>query len=145
MQPAPASSPGASAGSPSPGSSTGQESYPSGCRDLDIVASQKSFLFRSRIYDFHHVKHWCWHGGVVYDERHAWSFDGSATACFNTIYPDNHWTFTWWHNIAGSGDFSEERAHVTNCVFHIGDWKEYYPDVKIWAYADGTYKIATAN
>jgi hypothetical protein len=82
---------------------------------------------------------------VIYDERHAWSFDGGSTACFDEVYPDNHWTFTWWRGIAGSGDFSEERAHVTNCVFHIGDWKEFYPDVKIWAYADGTYKVQVAN
>jgi len=125
--------------------SSGLQTYPIGCRDLDVNASQKSFLFHSKIYKFHQIKHWCWRKGVIYDERHAWSFDGGSTACFDEVYPDNHWTFTWWHGIAGSGDFSEERAHVTNCVFHIGDWKEFYPDVKIWAYADGTYKIATAN
>lgn len=140
LQPVPAAATGGSSGS-----SSGLVTNPSGCRDLDAVASQKSFLFHSKIYKFHQLKHWCWRRGVIYDERHAWSFDGGSTACFDTIYPDNHWTFVWWRGLAGSGDFSEERAHVTNCVFHIGDWKEYYPDVKIWAYADGTYKIATAN
>ncbi|HEX5448935.1 MAG TPA: hypothetical protein VFW85_02615 [Gaiellaceae bacterium] len=128
-----------------PGGSSQLQTFPAGCRDLNVNASQRSFLFHSKIYKFHQIKHWCWRKGVIYDERHAWSFDGGSTACFDEIYPDNHWTFTWWHGIAGSGDFSEERAHVTNCVFHIGDWKEFYPDVKIWAYADGTYKIATAN
>ena len=130
---------------PPPGASSGLQTYPIGCRDLDVNASQKSFLFHSKIYKFPQIKHWCWRKGVIYDERHAWSFDGGSTACFDEIYPDNHWTFTWWHGIPGSGDFSEERAHVTNCVFHIGDWKEFYPDVKIWAYADGTYKVETAN
>jgi hypothetical protein len=130
---------------PPPGGGTGSQSTaPSGCRDVDIVTSEVSFLFHSNIYRFHQLKHWCWRRGTVYDERHAWSFAGGATACFDTAYPDNHWTFTWNGNQTG-GDFSEERAHVTNCVFHIGDWKEYYPDVKIWAYADGTYKVETSN
>ncbi|HEY3962896.1 MAG TPA: hypothetical protein VGL84_10255 [Gaiellaceae bacterium] len=128
-----------------PGGSTGsQPTLPSGCRDIDIVTSERSFLFQSNIYRFHQLKHWCWRRGAVVDERHAWSFDGGSTACFDTVYPDNHWTFSW-HGVQTGGDFSEERAHVTNCVFHIGDWKEYYPDVKIWAYADGTYKVETAN
>jgi hypothetical protein len=126
------------------GGSVTTKSYPSGCRDVDIVASQSSFLFHSRIYKFHQLKHWCWRRGVVYDERHSWSFDGSSTACFDTIYPDNHWTVSR-NGVANAGDFSEERAHVTNCVFHLGDWREYYPDVKIWAYADGTYKAETSN
>jgi hypothetical protein len=126
-----------------PSGSTGS-SAPSGCRDINIITSQKSFLFHSNIYRFHQVKHWCWRRGVVYDERHAWTFEGGSTACFDTVYPDNHWTFSW-NGVPAGGDFSEERAHVTNCVFHIGDWKEYYPDVKIWAYADGTYKVETSN
>jgi hypothetical protein len=126
------------------GGGSGSSQPPLGCRDVDIVAAQKSVLFHSKIYNFHELKHWCWRRGVVYDERHAWSFDGGSTACFGAVYPDNHWTFTW-NGRAGGGDFSEERAHVTNCVFHIGDWKEFYPDVKIWAYADGTYKVETSN
>ena len=119
--------------------------WPSGCRTIDFYAEQKSFLFHVTIYRFHQIKHWCWRGGVVYHHRHAWTFDGSATACFDAVYPDNSWFFTWWHNKANSGHYSEERAHVTNCVFHIGDWKEFYPDVKISAYADGTYKVSTQN
>jgi hypothetical protein len=126
------------------GGGGGSSQAPAGCRDVDISTSQKSALFHTKIYKFHQLKHWCWRRGVVYDERHAWSFDGGSTACFDTTYPDNHWTFSWNGKPAG-GDFSEERAHVTNCVFHIGDWKEYYPDVKIWAYADGTYKVEKSN
>jgi hypothetical protein len=131
-----------SGGSSGSGSGT---AYPSGCRDVDLAATEKSFLFGTKIYRFHQVKHWCWKGGVITNERHAWSFDGSSTACFDQAYPDNSWYFTWWHGKATSGHFSEERAHVTNCVFHVGDWKEFYPDVKIWAYADGTYKVDTTN
>jgi hypothetical protein len=119
--------------------------YPAGCRDVDVYASQSSWIFHTTIYRFHQFKHWCWRAGGVYGERHAWQFDGSATACLNTVYPPNAWYFTWWRGISSSGHISEERAHVTNCIFHIGDWKEFYPDVKIWAYADGSYKVATAN
>lgn len=128
---------------PAPSGDQGS-SRPSGCLDIEIDATQKSVLFHSEIYKFEQVKHWCWSGGVIYDERHAWTFDGSSTACFDTVYPDNHWTFSW-NGAPNGGDYSEERAHVTNCVFHIGDWKEFYPDVKIWAYADGTYKVETSN
>jgi hypothetical protein len=137
--------------SPPPSSGSGGEgggatvTVPSGCRTIDFYAEQKSFLFHTRIYRFHQIKHWCWRNGVVYDERHAWTFDGSATACFDTVYPDNSWFFAWRSNKPESGHYSEERAHVTNCVFHVGDWKEFYPDVKIWAYADGTYKVSTQN
>jgi hypothetical protein len=134
----------ASPGSGSEGGS-GTVTLPTGCRTIDFFAEQKSFLFHVRIYRFHQIKHWCWRNGVVYDERHAWTFEGSATACFDSVYPDNSWFFTWWKNKANSGHFSEERAHVTNCVFHFGDWKEFYPDVKIWAYADGTYTVSTQN
>jgi hypothetical protein len=129
---------------PGGGGTSSPPVLPSGCRDIDIVTSEKSFLFHTNIYRFHQLKHWCWKSGTVYDERHAWSFEGGSTACFDTVYPDNHWTFRWKGSQTG-GDFSEERAHVTNCVFHIGDWKEYYPDVKIWVYADGTYNVETSN
>jgi hypothetical protein len=142
--PAPAPPAPAAPGSGSEGGS-GTVTLPSGCRTIDFFAEQKSFLFHVRIYRFHQIKHWCWRNGVVYDERHAWTFEGSATACFDTVYPDNSWFFTWWKNKASSGHYSEERAHVTNCVFHFGDWKEFYPDVKIWAYADGTYTVSTQN
>ena len=108
-------------------------------------SQQKSFLFHVRVYRFHQVKHWCWRGGVIYDERHAWTFEGSSTACLQTVYPDNSWFFTWAPGKPQSGHYSEERAHATNCVFHIGDWKEFYPDVKIWAHADGTYVVTTQD
>lgn len=118
--------------------------YPSGCRQVDISAQVTSFLFRTVIYRFHQIKHWCWHRGFVYDERHAWSFQGSSTACFNTAYNPNAWFFDWHGNPQG-GHYSEERAWVTNCVFKIGSWNQLYPDVKIWAHADGTYDVSTAN
>lgn len=118
--------------------------YPSGCRQVDVYSQATSFLFKSVIYRFHHIKHWCWHLGLVYDERHSWSFQGSSTACFNTAYPPNAWFFAWQGNARG-GHFSEERAWVTNCVFKIGAWNQLYPDVKIWAHADGSYDISTAN
>lgn len=127
------------------GSGGGGVAYPSGCRDLDISTAQSSVIFHTTIYRFHQLKHWCWRGGVVYGERHAWSFEGSATACLNTVYPPNAWSFVYWHNLGTSGSFSEERAHVTNCIFHIGDWKEFYPDVKIWAFANGDYRVETHN
>ena len=59
--------------------------------------------------------------------------------CLNTVYPPNAWFYTYWGGIGTSGHYLEERAHVTNCVFHVGDWKEFYPDVKIWIRADGSY------
>ena len=79
------------------------------------------------------------------EERHGWSYDGSSTSCLNTVYPPNAWFYSYWGGIGSSGHFLEERAHVTNCVFHVGDWKEFYPDVKIWIRADGSYTAATAN
>ena len=127
------------------GGGGGSPAWPSGCRDLDISTNQTSFLFGTQIYRFHALEHWCWAGGIVYDERHGWSFDGSASACLGTVYPPNSWFYTYWNGIGTSGHYTEERAHVTNCVFHIGDWKEFYPDVKVWAHADGSYSTATAN
>ena len=61
------------------------------------------------------------------------------------MYPPNDWFYSYWGGIGSSGHFLEERAHVTNCVFHVGDWKEFYPDVKIWIRADGSYTAATSN
>jgi hypothetical protein len=119
--------------------------WPSGCRDVDVYAIQKSFLFGTTIYKFHQFKHWCWRGGAIYDERHAWSFDGGSTACLNTVYDPNAWYYSWSNGGAKSGHYSEERAHVTNCIFHFGDWKEFYPDVKIWSYANGGYNVSVNN
>lgn len=119
--------------------------WPSGCRDLDISTSQSSFLFGTTIYRFHALEHWCWGGGGVSEERHGWSYDGSSTSCLGTVYSPNSWFYTYWAGIGTSGHYLEERAHVTNCVFHVGDWKEFYPDVKIWIRADGSYTAATAN
>ena len=82
---------------------------------------------------------------AIYEERHGWSYDGSSTSCLNTVYPPNAWFYTYWGGIGTSGHYLEERAHVTNCVFHVGDWKEFYPDVKIWIRADGSYTAATSN
>jgi hypothetical protein len=118
--------------------------YSHGCRQVDVAAIAKSFLFHSVIYRFHQIKHWCWHNGIVYDERHAWTFEGSSTACFNTAYPDNSWFFSW-HGKAQGGHFSEVRAWVTNCVFKVGAWNQLYPDVKIWAHADGSWDKAVQN
>ena len=118
--------------------------YPSGCRQVDVAAVARSFLFKSVIYRFHQIKHWCWHRGLVYDERHAWTFQGSSTACFNTAFPPNAWFFSWRGNAQG-GHFSEEHAWVTNCVFKIGAWNQLYPDVKIRAHADGSYDSSTSN
>ena len=140
--PAPAPPPPAGSGS---GTTAQSVTWPSGCRTVDLWTEQKSFLFHVRVYRFHQVKHWCWRGGVIYDERHAWTFEGSSTACLQTVYPDNSWFFTWAPGKPQSGHYSEERAHATNCVFHIGDWKEFYPDVKIWAHADGTYVVTTQD
>jgi hypothetical protein len=140
--PPPQPSGGSSSGG---GSSSTGVTWPSGCRTVDLFTEQKSFLFHVRIYRFHQVKHWCWRGGAIYDERHAWEFDGSSTACLDVVYLDNAWYFAWVPGKPQSGHYSEERAHATNCVFHVGDWKEFYPDVRIWAYADGTYKVTTAN
>lgn len=123
----------------------GGGSWPSGCRDLDISTSESSFLFHTTVYRFHALEHWCWAGGGIYEERHGWSFDGSSAACLNTVYPANAWFYTYSNGIGSSGHYLEERAHVTNCVFHIGDWKEFYPDVKIWIHADGSYTAATSN
>jgi hypothetical protein len=117
---------------------------PSGCRQVDIAAVAKSLIFKTVIYKFHQIKHWCWHNGVVYDERHAWSFEGGPTACLDTVYAPNAWFFAWKGKSTG-GHYSEERAHVTNCVFHIGTWAQLYPDVKIWAHADGSFDNATSN
>src|SRR4051794_296446 len=117
---------------------------PSGCRQVDVAAVAKSLIFKVVVYKFHQIKHWCWHRGFVYDERHAWSFQGSSTACFDTAYPPNSWFFSWRGNSQG-GHFSEERAHVRNCIWHFGDWNQLYPDVKISAHADGTYDSSTAN
>ena len=119
--------------------------YPSGCKQVDVYAIARSAIFRTTIYRFHHIKHWCWRQGIVYDERHSWSFDGSSTACLDQVYPANSWYFTWKWGKAQSGHFSEERAHVTNCVFRIGSWKEMYPDVKIQAHADGSYGQSVQN
>jgi hypothetical protein len=129
-------------GDPDPGAGY---AWPSGCRDVDVYATQKSFLFGTTIYKFHQLKHWCWRSGAIYDERHAWSFQGSSTACLQTVYPANAWYYTWSAGLPKSGHYSEERAHVTNCVFHFGDWKEFYPDVKIWSYANGGYNVSVAN
>jgi hypothetical protein len=118
--------------------------YPSGCRQVDVAAVAKSLIFKTVVYKFHQLKHWCWHNGVVYDERHTWSFDGSSTACLDTVYPPNAWLFAW-RGKASGGHYSEERAHVTNCVFKIGNWAQLYPDVKIWAHADGSYDNSTSN
>jgi hypothetical protein len=123
----------------------GNPGWPSGCRDLDISTSQSSFLFHTTVYRLHALEHWCWANGGIYEERHAWSFDGGPTACLNTVYPANAWFYTYWNGIGSSGHYTEERAHVTNCVFHIGDWKEFYPDVKIWVHADGSYTSGTSN
>jgi hypothetical protein len=123
----------------------GSPGWPSGCRDLDISTAQSSFLFHTTIYRLHALQHWCWAGGAIYEERHAWSFEGGSTACLNTVYPANAWFYTYWNGIGSSGHYTEERAHVTNCVFHIGDWKEFYPDVKIWVHADGSYTTGTSN
>jgi len=133
----------ASAVVPPPGG--GNPGLPSGCRDLDISTSQSSFLFHTTVYRLHALEHWCWAGGGIYEERHAWSFEGGSTACLNTVYPANAWFYTYWNGIGTSGHYTEERAHVTNCVFHIGDWKEFYPDVKIWVHADGSYSSSTSN
>jgi hypothetical protein len=119
--------------------------YPSGCKQVDIYAIAKSVLFRTTIYKFHQIKHWCWHSGIVYDERHSWSFTGSATACLDTVYPANSWFFTWKWGKGQSGHFSEERAHITNCIFKIGSWKEMYPDVQIRGHADGSYDQSVRN
>ena len=119
--------------------------YPSGCKQVDVYAIAKSAIFQTTIYKFHQTKHWCWHSGVVYDERHSWSFQGSATACLDTVYPANGWFFTWKWGKSQSGHFSEQRAHVTNCIFKIGSWKEMYPDVQIWAHADGSYDQSVRN
>lgn len=119
--------------------------YPSGCKQVDVYAIAKSAIFRTTIYKFHHVKHWCWHNGIVYDERHDWSFQGSATACLDTVYPASAYFFTWKWGKSQSGHFSEERAHVTNCVFKVGSWKEMYPDVQIRAHADGSYTQSVRN
>jgi hypothetical protein len=119
--------------------------WPSGCRDIDISTSQSSFLFGTTVYRFHALQHWCWAGGGISEERHGWSFDGSSTSCLNTVYPPNDWFYSYWGGIGSSGHFLEERAYVTNCVFHVGDWKEFYPDVKIWIRADGSYTAATSN
>jgi len=123
----------------------GNPGWPSGCRDLDVSTSESSFLFHTTVYRLHALEHWCWAGGGIYEERHAWSFDGGSTACLNTVYPANAWFYTYWNGIGSSGHYTEERAHVTNCVFHIGDWKEFYPDVKIWVHADGSYTTGTSN
>jgi hypothetical protein len=120
-------------------------SYPSGCKQVDAYAIAKSVLFHTTIYKFHQIKHWCWHQGVVYDERHAWSFEGSSTACLDTVYPPNSWYFNWRWGKSQSGHFSEEHAHVTNCIFRVGSWQEMYPDVKIWAHADGSYDHTVIN
>jgi hypothetical protein len=117
---------------------------PSGCRQVDVAAVAKSIIFQTVIYKFHQIKYWCWHRGSVYNERHAWSFQGSSTACFDTAYPPNSWFFAW-HGNGQGGHFSEEHAHVTNCIWKLGDWTQLYPDVKIWAHADGTYDSSTAN
>ena len=53
------------------------------------------------------------------------------------MYPPNAWFYTYWSGIGTSGHYLEERAHVTNCVFHVGDWKE--------VRADGSYTTATGN
>lgn len=119
--------------------------WPNGCRDLDISTSQSSFLFGTTVYRFHALEHWCWDGGAIYEERHGWSYDGSSTSCLNTVYAPNAWFYTYWSGIGTSGHYLEERAHVTNCLFHVGDWKEFYPDVKIWIRADGSYTTATSN
>ena len=60
--------------------------------------------------------------------------EGSATACFDTVYPDNSRS-----SPAKNKEHAtpEERAHVTNCV-STSATEEFPPDVKIWAYADGT-------
>lgn len=123
----------------------GGVTYPSGCKQVDIYAIAKSAIFQTTIYKFHQVKHWCWHSGIVYDERHNWTFSGSATACLDTVYPANSWFFTWKWGKAQSGHYSEERAHVTNCVFKVGSWKEMYPDVVIRAHADGSYDQSVRN
>jgi hypothetical protein len=120
-------------------------SWPTGCRTVDLVTEQKSFIFHTSLYRFHQIKHWCWKAGAISGEYHAWSFDGSSTACLDKVYAPNAWYFTWVAGKPLSGHYSEERAHVTNCILHIGDWKEFYPDVKIWSYADGSYKVTTAN
>lgn len=125
--------------------SGGGGGWPNGCRDVDISTSQNSFLFGTQVYRFHALEHWCWGGGAISEERHGWSYDGSSTSCLNTVYPPNAWFYTYWSGIGTSGHYLEERAHVTNCVFHVGDWKEFYPDVKIWIRADGSYTTATSN
>ena len=107
--------------------------------------SQSSFLFGTTIYRFHALEHWCWGGGAIYEERHGWSYDGSSTSCLEHGVPAERWFYTYWAGIGTSGHYLEERAHVTNCVFHVGDWKEFYPDVKIWIRADGSYTAATGN
>jgi hypothetical protein len=141
---------GSAAGSSVPTTSNavvpgGGGGWPNGCRDIDISTSQHSFLFGTTVYRFHALEHWCWGGGGISEERHGWSYDGSSTSCLGTVYPENAWFYTYWGGIGTSGHYLEERAHVTNCVFHIGDWKEFYPNVKIWIRADGSYTAATSN
>ena len=125
-------------------SGDGGGGWPSGCRDVDESTEQDSWIFGSLIFRFHQQKHWCWSGGSVYDERHNWDYQGGSTSCLDEVYPDNAWFYNWW-GVSNSGHYSQEHARVTNCILRYGEWKEFYPSVKIWSHADGSYDVDASS
>jgi hypothetical protein len=119
--------------------------WPSGCRDVDESTEQDSWLFGTLLFRFHQQKHWCWRGGYVYDERHNWDYEGGSTSCLDDVYEDNAWYYTWWYGVPDSGHYSQEHAHVSNCILRYGEWKQFYPSVKIWSHADGSYDVDSSS
>lgn len=125
--------------------SSAEAGYLHGCRTVDVAKTGRSIL-GFVVYRFHQVKHWCWHYPRI-TSRTAWVYVDKVDPNMNYegVVSSVGYYYAWINGVPGSGHYSFREGKFQNCVLWIGCLGTYYPWVKIWTRANGTYSYATGT
>ena len=109
-----------------------------GCKTIDVPKPAYSFLFHSRVYEFHVLEHWCWDGDKITElESSCYASDvNSISFNYNGCGVNASWFYRWRGSSQG-GHFVQAQGSFGNCAFHIGCVGNHYPIIRVWVNAGG--------
>lgn len=116
----------------------------SGCKTVNVYRYGSSFLFGTKLWEYHQEKYFCWsYPRVTSVQTQAYPCCTDPTWKFMGTTGSKGWFFTWSGSSSG-GHYSFRQGRFDQVVLGT-TVTSVYPWTKIWAYGDGSWSYATGD
>ena len=123
---------------------SGDASYASGCKTVDVARTGWDIFHLDVVYKFHQRKSWCWDYPRITSRSvsvYVTNVDPNMEYRGIVNAAGNYYTWCCW--TPSSGHYSMRQGKFENCILWFPCTRTEYPWVKIWVRGDGTWKADT--